>query len=54
MAGKRVLKRLFLGKLVPFPAVLDDGMAEYVPPTAIAPEHPVTGYKILFAVGRQV
>lgn len=54
MAGKRVLKRLFLGKLVPFPAVLDDGMAAYVPPTAIAPEHPVTGYKILFAVGRQV
>ena len=50
MAGKRILKRLFLGELVPFPAEVDDEMAGYVPPVSVSPEHPVTGYKILFAV----
>ena len=54
MAGKRVLKRLFLGKLVPFPAAVDEGMAVYAPPVSIPPEQPATGYKTFFAVGRQV
>ena len=53
MAGKRLLKRLFLGKLVRFPAAIDEGMAGYSPPMSISPGQPVTGYKILFVVGRQ-
>lgn len=51
MAGKRLLKRLFLGKLVPFPALVNEDMAMYAPPVSISPEQPATGYKILFAVG---
>lgn len=52
MAGKRILKRLFLGTLRPFPAAVDDGMAVYDAPVAIAPDQSAHGYKILFAVGR--
>lgn len=52
MEGKRLLKRLFLGRLVPSPPTVDDGMAAYVQPVYISLDHPVTGYKILFAVGR--
>ena len=54
MAGKRVLKRLFLGKLVLFPSQVSETLAEYVPPVSVSPEQPVTGYKILFAVCRPV
>ncbi len=54
MKGKRLLKRLFLGRLVRFPATVDDGMAAYAQPAGIPPDQPVTGYKILFAVGRPV
>lgn len=54
MAGKRALKRLFLGKLVSFPAAVDEEMALYVPPVSISLEQPAPGYKILFAVGTPV
>ena len=54
MAGKRLLKRIFLGKLVPFPSTVMDGMAPYIPPVPIATDRPSTVYKILFAVGRSV
>lgn len=52
MEGKRFLKRLFLGKLVHFPATIDDGMTAYCPPVPISLERAITGYKILFAVCR--
>ena len=52
MAGKRVLKRLFLGKLVPFPAAVTEDMAVYAPPVSISSEQPAISHKILFAVGR--
>lgn len=52
MAGKRWLKRLFFGALVPFPAVVVDGMAAYAQPVPIESDQPVRGYKVLFAVGR--
>lgn len=54
MAGKRLLKRFFLGGLVPFPTAVDDGLATYVQPVGIPQDQPVPGYKILFAVGRPV
>ncbi len=53
MAGKRLLKRLFLGKLVPFPAAVTEDMAVYAPPVSISCEQPAIRYKILFAVGRR-
>lgn len=52
MAGKRLLKRMFLGALVPFPARVTDGMAAYAQPVSIESDRPVDGYKVLFAVGR--
>lgn len=52
MAGKRLLKRLFLGTLVPFPAAVVDGMAAYAQPVPIESDQPIRGYKVLFAVGR--
>ncbi len=52
MEGKRFLKRLFLGKLVRFPATVEDGMTVYGPPVPISLERTLTGYKILFAVCR--
>ncbi|ODT46713.1 MAG: hypothetical protein ABS70_00400 [Nitrospira sp. SCN 59-13] len=54
MAGKRLLKRLFLGKLVPFPPEVSEEMAAYVPPVSVSLEQPAAGYKILFAVCRPV
>lgn len=53
MTGKRFLKRVFLGKLVTFPAAVNEDMALYTPPVSISPEQPAPGYKILFAVGRR-
>jgi len=32
MKGKEFLKRIFMGKLVPLPPEITDGMAEYTPP----------------------
>lgn len=52
MEGKRLLKRFFLGRLLPFPATVDNGMTAYCPPVPISLEGAVTGYKILFAVCR--
>ena len=52
MEGKRLLKRFFLGRLVRFPATVDDGMAAYAGPVPISSDQPIMGYKILFAVGR--
>lgn len=52
MEGKRLLKRFFLGRLVRFPASVDDGMAAYAEPVPISSDQPIMGYKILFAVGR--
>jgi len=54
MEGKRLLKQVFLGGVVPFPAAVDDGLATYAQPVGIPQDQPVPGYKILFAVGRPV
>lgn len=52
MRGKELLKRIFLGALIPVPAELDEGMAPYSPPVAIPLDGPCPGYKVLYAVGR--
>jgi len=51
MKGKEVLKRLFLGKLVMFPAEVASAMAPYCSPTPLEPGVPVRDFKMLFAVG---
>jgi SAM-dependent methyltransferase len=53
MKGKQFLKRLFLGKLVPVPSVLMDGLAPYCPPVPVKSDHSLRHYKVLFAVARR-
>ena len=52
MAGKRFLKRLFFGTLVPFPAAVDADMAAYDQPVPLGSNQSIADYKVLFAVGR--
>ena len=52
MKGKRLLKRLFLGRLVRFPATVDDGMTTYCSPVRISSDRPIPDYKVLFVLGR--
>lgn len=52
MKGKRLLKRLFFGKLSPLKGEIVDGMAKYCPPTPVPVDSPATRYKVLYAVGR--
>jgi galactose-1-phosphate uridylyltransferase len=51
MKGKEFLKRIFMGKLVPLPPEITDGMAEYTPPTPINHNICNVEYKVLFAIG---
>jgi SAM-dependent methyltransferase len=51
MRGKRLLKRLFLGELVDFPAEMREGLASYREPVSLAPEEPAPGFKVIYAVG---
>lgn len=51
MKGKEFLKRVFMGKLVPLPPEIKDGMVEYTPPVQIHHDKPNIGYKVIYAVG---
>lgn len=53
MRGKEYLKRIFMGKLVPLPPEITDGVADYVRPAPIPHETPNTEYKVLFGMGRK-
>lgn len=50
--GKELLKRLFYGRLVPYPAELKPGDAPYCEPRPVALSDPQDRYKVLFAVAR--
>jgi hypothetical protein len=50
MKGKEFLKRIFMGKLVPLPPEIQDGMAEYTPPAVISHTTTNRHYKVIFAV----
>jgi SAM-dependent methyltransferase len=52
MKSKRFLKRFFLGKLVPVPSFLTDGLTPYRPPVPVTTDGPLRDFKILFAVAR--
>lgn len=47
------LKRIFMGKLVPLPHEVYEGMAPYEPPVEIPSDRVSPGYKIIYAVGRE-
>jgi ubiquinone/menaquinone biosynthesis C-methylase UbiE len=51
MRGKRLFKRIFLGRLVPFPAEIRDGIAPYREPVPLQSGSPANTYKVLYAVG---
>ena len=53
MKGKELLKRLFLGRLVVFPAEVAAAMAPYGSPVRLDAEAPIRNFKVLFAVGQK-
>jgi SAM-dependent methyltransferase len=53
MRGKRFLKRIFLGKLVPVPAEITADLAPYVPPVVVPANGPCPGYKVVCAVAQR-
>lgn len=52
MKGKEIFKRMFFGKLVPLPAEVEGGMADYVAPVPIPGEQPDKRHKVIYAVSR--
>ena len=51
MTGKKILKRLVFGSLVPMPAEIVAGMAPYVDPVPIPADRPDRMHKVLYCVG---
>jgi hypothetical protein len=42
-----------MGKLIPLPHEITEGMAPYEAPKAIPPDEVTKGFKILYAVGKK-
>jgi hypothetical protein len=53
LKGRAYLKRIFMGKLIPLPHEVTEGMADYEPPVEIPPDRLSKGYKILYAVAKK-
>lgn len=49
MAGKRLMKRLVFGKMVPMPAEIDEATASYLPPVSLAASQPNCRFKAIYA-----
>lgn len=52
MAGKTLLKRLFLGRLHEFPSTIREGRARYRAPVVLPAGAPDARFKVIYAVGR--
>ena len=52
MKGKEWLKRIFYGRLTPYPSELEAGSDDPKSLMPISPEYPTDAYKILYAIGR--
>lgn len=50
MAGKKLLKRLVFGRLVPMPAEIDQKTAPYTPPTPLGSGQPDCRFKAIYLV----
>jgi ubiquinone/menaquinone biosynthesis C-methylase UbiE len=48
MGGKKLLKRLLFGKLIPMPAELTPEMTAYAPPQLLAAGRADTGHKVIY------
>jgi hypothetical protein len=53
MAGKKLLKKLVFGSMVPLPAELDANTCPYERPQPIAADQPNTAYKVIFCAARK-
>ena len=53
MEGKKLLKRIFFGKLYPLDGEVSEGMAPYVPADPVSGDSAVPGFKIIYAFGRK-
>ena len=51
MRGKERLKRMFYGRLTPFPGTLHDGVGRYQSPLPVPQGEPSRTYRLLFAIG---
>ena len=47
------LKRVFMGRLIPLPIVVTEGMADYEPPIEIPADKVTRDFKILYAIGKK-
>lgn len=52
MAGKKLLKRLVFGELVPMPAEIDGSAATYVKPAALPKGQPDRRHKVIYMAAR--
>lgn len=50
MAGKKILKKLVFGNLVPMPAEITENTSEYIHPSPISANQPDTEYKVIYCV----
>ena len=48
MAGKKLLKKLVFGNLIPMPAEIDETTARYEEPHPIPPDLPDTRHKVIY------
>jgi SAM-dependent methyltransferase len=53
LKGRAYLKRIFMGKLIPLPPEVYEGMAPYEPPLEIPVDKINRDFKIIYAVGRK-
>ena len=53
MKGKKLLKRVFFGKLVELPPEIQEDAADYTPPQEIPTDVPNSEFKVIFAVARK-
>ncbi len=53
LKGRAYLKRIFMGKLIPLPHEITEGMADYEPPMEIPVDRISKEYKILYAIAKK-
>jgi SAM-dependent methyltransferase len=53
LKARAYLKRIFMGRLVPLPPEITDGIAPYEPPVEIAGDQVTRRFKILYAIGKR-
>ena len=54
MAGKKLLKKLVFGNLIPMPAEIDETTARYEEPNPIPPDLPDTHHKVIYCAATLV